>query len=153
MPFARYKGKAEKALLAAGFPSVYIFRLAYICPVEPRKEPNFGYRILRGISLESSGDSTPTKSTASFSISGITSDRLTIPTMMRSRDFPIAIRHRATWEFAAFNTIQSFGFSFTNSSKRRTAVVGLIFNIEAVWHRPKEERRKDLGLERRSYFV
>src|SRR6476620_10753576 len=52
--------------------------------------------------------------------------------MLRSRDFPIAIRHRATWEFAAFSTIQSFGFSFTNSSKRRTAVVGLIFNIEAV---------------------
>jgi hypothetical protein len=44
MPFARYKGKAEK-LLAAGFPSVYIFRLAYICPVELRKEPNFSYRI------------------------------------------------------------------------------------------------------------
>ena len=54
MPFARYKGKAEKALLAAGFPSVYIFRLAYICPVEPRKEPNFGYRILRGISFDPS---------------------------------------------------------------------------------------------------
>src|SRR4029450_2120700 len=52
--------------------------------------------------------------------------------MLRSGDFAIAIRHRATWEFAAFNTIQSFGFSFINSSKRRTAVVGLIFNIEAV---------------------
>src|SRR6266705_5122871 len=54
-----------------------------------------------------SGDSTPTKSTPSFSISGISSDRLTIPTTLRSRDFAIAIRHRATWEFAAFNTIQS----------------------------------------------
>src|SRR5437879_12010365 len=52
--------------------------------------------------------------------------------MLRSRDFAIAIRHRATWELAAFNTIQSLGFSFTNSLKRRTAVVGLIFNIEAV---------------------
>ena len=41
MPFARYKGEAEKALLAAGFPRVYIFRPAYIYPVEPRKEPNF----------------------------------------------------------------------------------------------------------------
>src|SRR5580658_5824453 len=51
---------------------------------------------------------------------------------LRSRDCAIAIRHRATWEFAAFNTIQSFGFSFTNPPKRRTAVVGLIFNIEAV---------------------
>jgi uncharacterized protein YbjT (DUF2867 family) len=39
--FARYKGEAEKALLAAGFPRVYIFRPAYIYPVEPRKEPNF----------------------------------------------------------------------------------------------------------------
>jgi uncharacterized protein YbjT (DUF2867 family) len=49
MPFARYKGEAEKALLAAAFPSVYIFRPAYIYPVEPRKEPNFSYRLLRGL--------------------------------------------------------------------------------------------------------
>jgi uncharacterized protein YbjT (DUF2867 family) len=49
IPFARYKGEAEKALLAAGFPNVYIFRPAYIYPVEPRKEPNFGYRMLRTI--------------------------------------------------------------------------------------------------------
>src|SRR5258705_10164033 len=49
MAFARYKGEAEKALLSAGFPSVYIFRPAYIYPVEPRKEPNFSYRLLRGI--------------------------------------------------------------------------------------------------------
>jgi uncharacterized protein YbjT (DUF2867 family) len=49
MAFARYKGEAEKALLAVGFPSVYIFRPAYIYPVEPRKEPNFSYRLLRGI--------------------------------------------------------------------------------------------------------
>ena len=47
LAFARYKGEAEKALLAAGFPSVYIFRPAYIYPVEPRKEPNFNYRLLR----------------------------------------------------------------------------------------------------------
>ena len=46
--FARYKGEAEKGLLAAGFPCVYIFRPAYIYPVEPRKEPNFSYRLLRG---------------------------------------------------------------------------------------------------------
>lgn len=45
--FARYKGEAEKALLAAGFPRVYIFRPAYIYPTEPRKEPNLGYRLLR----------------------------------------------------------------------------------------------------------
>jgi uncharacterized protein YbjT (DUF2867 family) len=49
MPFARYKGEAETALLAAGFPHVYIFRPAYIYPVEPRKEPNFSYRLLRAI--------------------------------------------------------------------------------------------------------
>ncbi len=47
--FARYKGEAEKALLAAGFPRVYLFRPAYIYPVEPRQEPNFGYRVLRAI--------------------------------------------------------------------------------------------------------
>jgi uncharacterized protein YbjT (DUF2867 family) len=47
MAFARYKGAAEKALLAAGFPRVYIFRPGYIYPVEPRKEPTFGYRLLR----------------------------------------------------------------------------------------------------------
>jgi len=49
MAFARYKGEAENALLAAGFPSVYIFRAAYIYPVEPRKEPNLSYRLLRTI--------------------------------------------------------------------------------------------------------
>jgi len=47
--FARYKGEAENALLTAGFPQVYIFRPAYIYPVEPRKEPNFSYRLLRAI--------------------------------------------------------------------------------------------------------
>jgi uncharacterized protein YbjT (DUF2867 family) len=49
MAFARYKGEAEKALLGAGFPRVCIFRPAYIYPVEPRKEPNLSYRLLRGI--------------------------------------------------------------------------------------------------------
>jgi uncharacterized protein YbjT (DUF2867 family) len=47
--FARYKGEAENALLAAGFPRIYIFRPAYIYPVHSRKEPNFGYRLLRAI--------------------------------------------------------------------------------------------------------
>jgi uncharacterized protein YbjT (DUF2867 family) len=47
MAFARYKGEAEKALVATGFPRVYIFRPAYIYPVEPRKEPNLSYRLLR----------------------------------------------------------------------------------------------------------
>jgi uncharacterized protein YbjT (DUF2867 family) len=49
LAFARYKGEAEKALLAHGFPRVYIFRPAYIYPVEPRKEPNFSYRFMRVI--------------------------------------------------------------------------------------------------------
>jgi uncharacterized protein YbjT (DUF2867 family) len=49
IPFARYKGEAEKALLAAGFSHVYIFRPAYIYPVEPRREPNLSYRLLRAI--------------------------------------------------------------------------------------------------------
>ena len=47
--FARYKGEAEKALSAAGFPRVYIFRPAYIYPVQPRREPNVSYRLLRVI--------------------------------------------------------------------------------------------------------
>src|ERR1700674_1663283 len=47
--FSRYKGEAEKALLATGFPRVFIFRPAYIYPVEPRKEPNLSYRLLRVI--------------------------------------------------------------------------------------------------------
>jgi uncharacterized protein YbjT (DUF2867 family) len=49
MAFARYKGEAEKTLLEEGFPRVYLFRPAYIYPVEPRKEPNFSYRLLRVI--------------------------------------------------------------------------------------------------------
>jgi uncharacterized protein YbjT (DUF2867 family) len=49
VPFARYKGEAENALLAAGFSRLYIFRPAYIYLVEPRKKPNFSYRLLRAI--------------------------------------------------------------------------------------------------------
>jgi uncharacterized protein YbjT (DUF2867 family) len=49
MPFARYKGEAENALIACGFPRLYIFRPAYIYPVEPRKEPSFSYRVLRAV--------------------------------------------------------------------------------------------------------
>jgi hypothetical protein len=44
---ARTASDSEKALLAPGFPRVYIFRQAYIYPVKPRKEPTFGYRLLR----------------------------------------------------------------------------------------------------------
>src|SRR6202007_2962342 len=49
MAFARYKGEAEKALLGSGFPRLYIFRPAYIYPVEPRREPNLNYRLLRSV--------------------------------------------------------------------------------------------------------
>jgi len=49
LAFARYKGEAENALTAAGFPAVYIFRPAYIYPVQPRLEPTFSYRLLRAI--------------------------------------------------------------------------------------------------------
>ena len=49
MSFARYKGETEKALLATGFAHVYVFRPAYIYPVQPRKEPNFSYRLLRDV--------------------------------------------------------------------------------------------------------
>ena len=49
MAFARYKGEAENALHASGLPRLYVFRPAYIYPVEPRKEPNLSYRFLRAI--------------------------------------------------------------------------------------------------------
>ena len=49
LAFARYKGEAEKALLESEFRRLYIFRPAYIYPVEPRKEPNFSYRLLRSV--------------------------------------------------------------------------------------------------------
>jgi uncharacterized protein YbjT (DUF2867 family) len=45
----RYMGEAEKALLAAGFPHVYLFRPAYIYPVQSRQEPNFSYRLIRAL--------------------------------------------------------------------------------------------------------
>ena len=49
LAFARYKGEAENALSRAGFPRLYIFRPGYIYPVEPRREPNVSYRLLRAI--------------------------------------------------------------------------------------------------------
>ena len=49
IPFARYKGEAEKALLAAGFPRVYIFRPAYIYPVEPGRSRILATGCLRAI--------------------------------------------------------------------------------------------------------
>lgn len=49
MVFARYKGEAENALRSAGFSRLYIFRPAYIYPVEPRREPTFAYRVMRAV--------------------------------------------------------------------------------------------------------
>jgi uncharacterized protein YbjT (DUF2867 family) len=49
IPYARYKGEAEKALVGMGFSRLYLFRPAYIYPVEARKEPNLSYRMLRSI--------------------------------------------------------------------------------------------------------
>jgi uncharacterized protein YbjT (DUF2867 family) len=49
LPYARYKGEAENRLSAAGFPRLYIFRPAYIYPVQPRREPTFSYRLLRAV--------------------------------------------------------------------------------------------------------
>lgn len=47
--FARYKGEAERALLAQGFARVHLFRPGYIYPVVPRREPNLGYRVTRAL--------------------------------------------------------------------------------------------------------
>ena len=49
LAFARYKGEAEKGLVDASFSHLYLFRPAYIYPVEPRKEPSFSYRALRAV--------------------------------------------------------------------------------------------------------
>ncbi len=45
--FARQKGIAENHLLALRFHKTHIFRPGYIYPDSPRKEPNFGYMVLR----------------------------------------------------------------------------------------------------------
>ncbi|MBK6700878.1 MAG: NAD(P)H-binding protein [Saprospiraceae bacterium] len=47
LSFARYKGMAENYLIQKQFKYWYIFRPAYIYPVEKRLEPNFSYRIMR----------------------------------------------------------------------------------------------------------
>lgn len=47
--FARAYGKAENAILALGFPRTHVFRPGYIYPVEPRDEPNVGYRVARAL--------------------------------------------------------------------------------------------------------
>jgi uncharacterized protein YbjT (DUF2867 family) len=49
MAFARYKGEAENAMLNAAFSRVFIFRPAYIYPVEARREPTLSYRLMRSV--------------------------------------------------------------------------------------------------------
>ncbi len=49
MAFARYKGAAETAVCEVGFPRIHLFRPSYIYPIEPRHEPNLGYRISRAL--------------------------------------------------------------------------------------------------------
>jgi len=45
--FAKYKGMAENYLIKQDFGNLYIFRPAYIYPVEARQEPNLMYKISR----------------------------------------------------------------------------------------------------------
>ncbi|MCB1303452.1 MAG: NAD-dependent epimerase/dehydratase family protein [Leptospiraceae bacterium] len=47
MIFARSKGAAENRLASILGDSFYAFRPAYIYPVEPRKEPNISYSLMR----------------------------------------------------------------------------------------------------------
>ena len=47
--FARYKGMAENALRKMDFARLHVFRPGYIYPVEPRPEPNLGYRVMRAL--------------------------------------------------------------------------------------------------------
>ena len=49
MSFAKYKGMAENHLISKEFHKLYIFRPAYIYPVEKRKAPNFMYSFSRAI--------------------------------------------------------------------------------------------------------
>jgi nucleoside-diphosphate-sugar epimerase len=47
-PFARYKGMAENQISKLNL-TFYSFRPGYIYPVESRKEPNLGYKVMRGL--------------------------------------------------------------------------------------------------------
>src|SRR5260221_14635724 len=46
MPFARYKGEAETALVAARLPRGYLFRPGCPYPRDPRQGPHLNYRLL-----------------------------------------------------------------------------------------------------------
>ncbi len=45
--FARFKGMAENFLIQQNYDQLYIFRPAYIYPVQKREEPNWSYRLMR----------------------------------------------------------------------------------------------------------
>lgn len=45
--FAKYKGIAENILISLNFKCLHLFRPGYIYPVNPRKEPNLLYRVMR----------------------------------------------------------------------------------------------------------
>lgn len=62
--FARYKGMAENRINALGL-NFYSFRPGYIYPVEPRREPNWMYRIMRALYplIKLLGSNTSVKST------------------------------------------------------------------------------------------
>ncbi len=49
IPFARYKGMAECALLGLGFRRLHIMRPGYIHSVERRREPNLAYDLMRAL--------------------------------------------------------------------------------------------------------
>ena len=49
MMFAKDKGIAENYIISKNFKQTYIFRPAYIYPIEKRQEPNFAYKIMREI--------------------------------------------------------------------------------------------------------
>jgi len=48
IPFARYKGMAENQIAKLNV-KLYSFRPGYIYPVEKRKEPNVGYKIMKAL--------------------------------------------------------------------------------------------------------
>jgi nucleoside-diphosphate-sugar epimerase len=47
--FAKAKGIAENILFDLKFYKTYIFRPGYIYPTNPRKEPNFSYKIMKAL--------------------------------------------------------------------------------------------------------
>src|SRR5579871_1699329 len=72
-------------------PDIFIFRLAYIYPVEPRKEPNFSNRLLRAI-YPAFRCCSPTRSFA--------------PTIWRGRWWMLQSRKQGTAEVSFLKTVR-----------------------------------------------